>query len=95
MVAIPVQSAAGVIVAVPPSSSAGKEEEIVAPESPGKGGLGSPAWSELEEDEGATPALVNVETETGSLAECEGVRTQVIGYPDQEGDSSALEGSLE
>jgi hypothetical protein len=53
MVAIPVQSSAGVTVAMPPSLSAGREEEIMAPESPGGGGVGSPTWSQLEEDEGA------------------------------------------
>jgi hypothetical protein len=59
MVAIPVQSSVGVIVAVPAPSSAGREEEIVALKSPGGGGLGSPACSQLEEEEeeeeGATP----------------------------------------
>jgi hypothetical protein len=45
MVAIPVQSGAGVTVVVPPPSSARREEEIMAPESPGRGGLSSPAWS--------------------------------------------------
>jgi hypothetical protein len=45
MVAIPVQSIVGVTVAILPPSSAGKEEEIVALESPGGGGVGSPAWS--------------------------------------------------
>jgi hypothetical protein len=50
---IPVQFRAGVIVAMPPPSSARREEEIMAPESPGGGGVGSPTWSQLEEDEGA------------------------------------------
>jgi hypothetical protein len=41
----------------------------MAPESPGGGGVGSSAWSQLEEDEGGTPALADVEIKTGLLAE--------------------------
>jgi hypothetical protein len=61
------------------------------PESLGGGGLGSPAWSQLEVEEGATTALVDVETETEPFAECEGVWTRGYEHLDQEGDSSAPE----
>jgi hypothetical protein len=69
--------------AMPPPSSVQREEEIVAPESPGRGGVGFPAWSQLEEDEGATPALADMESEAQLLAEREQVRTR--------GDPSALQ----
>jgi hypothetical protein len=49
--------------AVPPLSGVGKENEIVAHESLGGGAYGSAAWSELEEDEGATLSFVNVVTQ--------------------------------
>jgi hypothetical protein len=98
MVEIPVQSGAGVTVAMPPPSSAGREEEIMAPESLGGGGLGSPVWFQLEE-EGATPVLADIHTKTGPLAERVWVRTRWSEHPDQEGDSSvskaAPEGSQE
>jgi hypothetical protein len=56
---------------MPPLSSAGKEEEGEVPVSPGGGVFGSPARLELEEDEGATLAPADVETEAGPLAEPE------------------------
>jgi hypothetical protein len=47
---IPIQSGEGVTVAAPPLSSAGKEREIVPPESPCGGPHGSSTWSELERE---------------------------------------------
>jgi hypothetical protein len=43
----------------------GKENEIEDLEFPGGGAYCSPAWSKLEEDEGATPASAYVVTKTG------------------------------
>jgi hypothetical protein len=67
MTAIPAQSGAGVTVVILPPSSAGREEEIVAPMYPGEGALGSPVRLGLEEDEGATLVLEEMETEAGPL----------------------------
>jgi hypothetical protein len=66
MEAIPLQPDAGVTVAVPPPpSSVGKENEIIAPESPSTRAYGSLAWSEFKEHKGATTASANAVTETG------------------------------
>lgn len=54
----------------------GREEESVAPVSPGGGALGSPAWFGLEEDEGVTPASVDLEMKAGPLAEPEEARAR-------------------
>jgi hypothetical protein len=93
MEAIPLQSGAEVTVAAPPPLGAGKEDGIVAPESPGGGVHGSLTWSELEEDEGATPASANVVTETrGKEAQTQADKclTQAGGPPAQQ---AALGGS--
>jgi hypothetical protein len=65
MEAIPLQSGAEVTVAAPPPSSVGKENKIATLESRGGGAYSSQAWFELEKDEGATLASVNVVTGTG------------------------------
>jgi hypothetical protein len=65
MEAVPQRSVAEVIVAMPLPSSMGKKDEITTLESLGGGVHGSPAWSELEEDEGAMLATTNVVAEPG------------------------------
>jgi hypothetical protein len=67
----------------------------VGPELPGRGGVGSPTWSQLWEDEGATPALADVETETELLTKRKEVRTRGDEHPDQESDPSVLRAALE
>jgi hypothetical protein len=64
MEAIPLQSGVEVTMAAPPPSGAGKENEITAPKSPARGAYDSPAWSRLEENEGATLSSTNMVTET-------------------------------
>jgi hypothetical protein len=66
---------------------AGRREEIVGPVSIGGGTLGSPAWLELEENDRATLALADVETEAGLLAEIEEALTRGDEHLDQVGDS--------
>jgi hypothetical protein len=95
MTAIHTQPSARVTVVVLPSSSVGRGEEIVAPMSLGGGSLGSLAWLELEENEGATMALADVETKVGLLTELEEGRTQGDEHFDQVGDSSVLQAALE
>jgi hypothetical protein len=70
--AIPLYSSVEVTVAATPPSCMGKVDEVVAPESPGGGVHDSPAWSELEEDEGAALMFADVVTETGD----EGLRLE-------------------
>jgi hypothetical protein len=65
MEAIPLQSGAVVTMTAPPPSSSGKEVEIAAPECSGGGAHGSPAWSKLEDDEGAAPVSRIVGIEPG------------------------------
>jgi hypothetical protein len=84
MEAIPLQSGAEVTVAAPPPSSAGKENEIAAPESPSGRVHGLPAWSELEENEGATPVSANVVAEPGgkeAQTQADKSLTQMSGLP--------------
>jgi hypothetical protein len=54
---------------IPPLPGTGRGKEIMVPVSASGGVLGSPMRLEIEEYLGATPALADVETETGLLIE--------------------------
>ncbi|RLM98375.1 hypothetical protein C2845_PM06G26840 [Panicum miliaceum] len=71
-----------VTVSVPPPSSAGRREEIVAPVSKGGGALGSPARLELEENDGATLVLADMETKARLLTETEEALTRGVEHLD-------------
>jgi hypothetical protein len=62
---------------------------------PKGGALGSPTRLELEESEGATMALTDVETEAGLLAEPEEARTWGDEHLDQVSDPPVLQVALE
>jgi hypothetical protein len=85
MMAIPMQSGAGVTVVIFPPLSTGREKEIVAPVSPSGGVLSSPVRFRLEEDEGVTPASVDLETEAGPFTEPEEARARGDEHLDQVG----------
>jgi hypothetical protein len=67
----------------------------MAPVSPGGGAFGSLTRLELEENEGATLALADMETEARLLAEPEEARTWGDEHLDQVGDPSVLQAALE
>jgi hypothetical protein len=90
MTAIPAQPGAEVNVAIPPLPGVGRGKKIMAPMSPSGWVLGSPTQLELEGNLGATPALVDVETETGLLVEPEEAQTRGDKHLDQMGDPLVL-----
>jgi hypothetical protein len=84
MKTIPSHSGADVTVAAPPPSCARMKDEIVATKYPGGGAHGSPAWSELEEDEGAMLVSAIEGTEPGgeeAQAQADKSLTQASGPP--------------